>query len=76
MRGCVESGLATVSGAIVSGGFTICSGWLRLFNLAATEGLAVFGVRAAVFGVDGGATAAGLCGDKKVAVARGGISEK
>jgi hypothetical protein len=45
-----------------------------LFNLAATEGFAVFGVRAAVFGVDGGATAAGLCGDKKV-VARGGMSE-
>ena len=52
------------------------AGWLRLFNLAATEGFAVFGVRAAVFGVDGGATAAGLCGDKKVAVARGGMSEK
>ncbi len=28
MAGCVGSGLATVSGAIVLAGFTICSGWL------------------------------------------------
>jgi hypothetical protein len=29
--------LATVSGAIVFAGFTICSEWLRLFNFAARQ---------------------------------------
>src|SRR5208283_2246783 len=76
MGGCVESGLATVSGATVSGGFTICSRWLRLFNLAATEGFAVFGVRAAGFGVDGGAIAARFCDDKSFAAASGGASKE
>jgi hypothetical protein len=43
--------------------------------LAAAEGFAVFGVRAAVFGVDGGATAARFCGDKSFAAASGGASK-
>ncbi|MGC1860198.1 MAG: recombinase family protein [Methylocystis sp.] len=75
MGGCVGPGLATVSGAIVLAGFTICSGWLRLFNLAATVGFAVFGACAPVFGLGGGARVAAPCGGERVAAAGGGAAE-
>ena len=56
-------------------GLTIGSGCRRLSDPAATEGFAVFAVRAADSGVDGGATAARFCGDKSFAAASGGASK-
>jgi len=76
MGDCVESGWATFSWAIALAGFAIRPGWRGSLNLAATEGFGAFRARGAVFGVDAGATAAGVRNGKGgAAAACAGASE-